>query len=377
MLPWLRDLVSAPVSESENSRTKLTKVNTDPTVNHLNDANHTNQANQDQHASYDSPDDVGTPIHKLSWHDEIPIEWLDGAFVVIVRYLTNKWKKTLALHRGQLHSLAYFFDDDILDVRAAQGLPLKYRFKLYRYGARNFDWLIRQDVKLFVSTPYLQKKYGDYGPQLLTPKQLSTYSDQTKDPTKQQPGYAVASAYKEPLKKEKRYRVFYHATASHRKEIEWLYPVMKEVLASSPNIEFEIVGDARTRSLYKNLPRTTIINPMSWEAYQQFIAQPGRDIGLAPHLDSPFNRARSYTKLFDIERAGAIAVLADNGPWAELGVRESLESMLGTNNLRKHVVVPMDTKLWVTGIMRTADIPTTPAANEQLCTNLNPPHSNY
>ena len=128
---------------------------------------------------------------------------------------------------------------------------------------------------------------------------------------------------------------------------------MKEVLESSSEIEFEIVGDARTRKLYKNLPRTTIIDPMSWEAYQRFIAQPGRDIGLAPHLDTPFNRARSYTKLFDIERAGAIAVVADKGPWADATAQADLRSALGADHLTRWLRVPMEQDRWIEVIKHT------------------------
>ena len=130
---------------------------------------------------------------------------------------------------------------------------------------------------------------------------------------------------------------------------------MKQVLETSPHIEFEIIGDAKTRSLYKNLPRTTIIDPMSWTDYQLFIALPGRDIGLAPHLDSPFNRARSYTKLFDIERAGAIAMVADTGPWTKLRAKKQSDSALNASSFSRSVLVPMNAKRWVEAIARVAE----------------------
>ena len=45
------------------------------------------------------------------------------------------------------------------------------------------------------------------------------------------------------------------------------------------------------------------------------LGRPRRHIGLVPFLPSPFNAARSYTKQFDIERAGALGVYVDCGPW--------------------------------------------------------------
>lgn len=283
-------------------------------------------------------------IQRLSWQQDIPLQWLEGACVVIVRYLTSNWRKTLLQHRNQLHSLVYFFDDDIPDIKASQGLPIKYRFKLYRYGARHFHWLKKQDARFFVSTPYLQKKYDSHNPTLLIPQQLA--SEQTS---------GIQETQTRNVTTKKNCRVFYHATASHRKEIEWLFGVMKEVLATSPMVVFEIVGDAKTRALYKNLPRTTIVDPMSWENYQQFIGIPGRNIGLAPHLDNPFNRARSYTKLFDIERAGAVGVLADAGPWANDAARKDLQSALGPDYLSRHVMVPMQQDRWVKTIKLLAE----------------------
>lgn len=292
------------------------------------------------------------PIAKLSWGQDIPDDWLDGACVVIVRYLTAQWRRTLQQNRNRLSDLVYFFDDDIPDFKASQGLPLKYRAKLYLYGARHFKWLIQQNAQLYVSTPYLQNKYQAHNPIVLTPQQITsptTHSTNTQKIIQDNAPLDPATTIK-THKIQKRCRVFYHATASHRQEIEWLYPVMKQVLETSPHVDFEIIGDAKTRSLYKNLPRTTIFDPMSWTDYQSFIALPGRDIGLAPHLDSPFNRARSYTKLFDINRAGATAILADNGPWANINKPTNIAS--DTSN--QLILVPMHKKNWVKAIQGAA-----------------------
>jgi len=330
---------------------------------------------------------------------------LDGAFVVFVRYVTHPWRKLIEQHRSKLAGLAYFFDDDIPDVKAGAGLPLKYRFKLYRHGARHFKWLLSQDATLWVSTPYLQKKYQTkhqiqeteakvmgldqasppQSPIVLTPRQLpqvapphnpqlqSQQAVSIRDgieglgqPTERDEyGQGVQEGQSGPYHQCERYeqsdrhnqnsspaskrrcRVFYHATASHRAEIEWLFPVIQEVLAKAPHIEFEIVGGVKTRKLYQKLPRTTIVSPMSWLEYQKFLIEPERrkihSIGLAPHLPTPFNAARSYTKVFDIERAGAVGILAKEGPWSQAG---------GNLDLSRHCLVPMQRDAWVEEVLR-------------------------
>ena len=78
---------------------------------------------------------------------------------------------------------------------------------------------------------------------------------------------------------------------------------------------------------------------MFWRAYQIFIAQPGRHLGLGPYIESPFNAARSYTKVFDIQRAGARGIYAEGGPW---GRHQDVEKM---------VLLPMIEQAWLEKII--------------------------
>lgn len=259
---------------------------------------------------------AGVPIDRLSWGQSLTAGLLEGTNVVLVRYLTVDWKSSIAKHRSKLSGLNYFIDDDIPDVSASRGLPLKYRIKLYCYGTRHVNWLITQGASLWVSAPYLKQKYARYQPFQIDPVQIQSPAS--------------------------RIHVFYHATASHAAEIEWLFPVMKEALAADPLLDFEIIGDKQTLERYRTLPRTTVIHPMSWETYQGFIARPGRHIGLAPFLPSPFNAARSHTKQFDIERAGAVGIYGDSGPWA---------SRIKQHADRQARLLPMQHKEWIATIL--------------------------
>lgn len=79
---------------------------------------------------------------------------------------------------------------------------------------------------------------------------------------------------------------------------------------------------------------------MKWPAYQAFIKRPGRHIGLAPLLEHPFNLARSYTKFFDIHRAGAAGIYAEAGPWQPF-IRSGKQGVLR----------PMQVSSWVGAIL--------------------------
>src|SRR5512137_2057101 len=81
---------------------------------------------------------------------------LTGAIVVFVRYVPTAWATLVESVRPQLHRLALFIDDDVLDLSASAGLPWRYRFKLARLAAWRSRWLRRNRAELWVSTAYLQ-----------------------------------------------------------------------------------------------------------------------------------------------------------------------------------------------------------------------------
>lgn len=83
---------------------------------------------------------------------------------------------------------------------------------------------------------------------------------------------------------------------------------------------------------------------MFWGVYQSFIAQPGRHLGLGPYIESPFNAARSYTKVFDIQRAGARGIYAEGGPWGRQQPSQKL------------VLLPMEQRVWVDEISNQLNI---------------------
>jgi glycosyltransferase involved in cell wall biosynthesis len=243
---------------------------------------------------------------------------LKQAVVIFVRYVPPAWAKLIEELRPQLDRLIFFMDDDVLDLHATTGMPWRYRFKLARLAAWRREWLRRQKAELWVSTPYLQQKYTHWRPQLILPAPIAKPS--------------------EPV------RVFYHGSTSHTAEINWLRPVMTEALHQDQRLFFEIVGGIEVYRLYRDLPRITIVHPMKWPAYQAFVAMPGRHIGLAPQLELPFNRARSYTKFFDITRSGAVGIYATHSACSQV-IRHGREGL----------VVKMEQQDWVEAILLLAE----------------------
>lgn len=258
----------------------------------------------------------GRRLHRCRFDEMPPSASLAGAVVVFVRYVPRQWRQRVQADRKQLAGLVFFMDDDLLDPAAWAGMPLRYRYKLYRQAARHRNWL-QQHAQLWVSTSWLQEKYAAWAPVRVNPQPL--------------PGAAGVR------------RVFYHGSASHLAEIRWLYPVIEQVQQQDPSIVFEIIGGQDTYRLYRGLPRVTVVHPMKWPAYEAFLDQPGRHIGLAPLLELPFNRARSCTKFFDITRAGAAGIYAAAGACGGF-VRPGIDGM----------VLPMRPNAWAEAILQLA-----------------------
>lgn len=237
---------------------------------------------------------------------------LAGAMVIFVRYVPSAWVKLVEAARPR--SLVFFMDDDVLDTGASAGMPWRYRYKLARLAAWRSGWLHRQDAEFWVSTHYLLQKYAAWHPRLVLPAPVQAPADLC--------------------------RMFYHGTASHEAEIRWLRPVAEEALRSDERLAFEIIGGRDVYRLFRGVPRVTVVHPMKWTAYQHFLAMQGRHIGLAPLLDLPFNRGRSYTKFFDFTSCGAVGIYSPDSVYTEVVSH-------GVNGL----IVELEPEAWVKAIL--------------------------
>ena len=292
-------------------------------------------------------------VLRCSW-DQLPAaDDLHGASVIFIRYVTSEWRALIEQTRHSLARLIYFMDDDLFDWKAAQGLTWRYRFKLLKRATWQRKWLLKMQPELWVSTPWLQQKYASLKPCLVLPTPLSLASYCIELPNHADSANVEIKQFDKVVAKKCNISakdgatdqtedcvVFYHGTGSHQAEIDWLLPVIEQVLAVNNNIRFEIIGNAKTQNLYGHLRRVTMIPQMKWPAYQDFIKQPGRHIGLAPMLDHPFNLARSYTKFFDIHRADAAGIYAERGPW---------QAFIEPG--KQGVLVPMQVASWVSAIL--------------------------
>ncbi len=248
----------------------------------------------------------------------------EGTRVVIVRYLSRPWAEALHAHGPRLAGVVYFMDDDLLDPSAWVGLPVSYHRKLLRHFAS-----VAQDIgaltsELWVSTPELGSRYAPLAAVVTPP--LPLVDDVPRADSKAARLHSDTGFV----------RMFYHGTRAHEVEIRWLRPVVAACLEARPQAHMEIIGDHVVNQLYRGLPRTTVLHPMTWPNYLAHCRTMWGHIGLVPLLDSHFNAGRSHTKVFDVARCGALGIYSASGPYASV-----------VSNGENGVLLPNDVSHWI------------------------------
>lgn len=244
--------------------------------------------------------------------------------VVIARYLPEHWIGPLKQFSRKGGRVVYFMDDDLMDPHALAGLPRRYAKKIRALALNRRAVLESMCSEFWVASSFLAQKYRDWNPAVLAPQPSSSVLEQA----------GTAS-------------VCYHGTASHQADIEWLVPLIGNLQATGPGVNFEIFGDHSVNRMFRQLPRVSIVHPMSWPNYLAFTAAVHRDIALAPLLPGPFNAGRGPTKFFDFARMGAVGIYTDVAPYRGF-ICDGVDGIL----------LPNDADLWVKTIVElVADVP--------------------
>lgn len=337
------------------------------------------------------PPRQSAPARRCGFGEVPPLQDLNGAEVIFVRYLPRAWVRTLSHPDLRLQRLALFIDDDLLDPSAWGGLPWSYRWKLFWLSGRHLGWLGRRlqrgQAELWVGSVALQRKYARYQPrlilprpiQLIQPTPLSSRPNQPETirparsqsdpilgnalrpypiaahPTRPSPQRSSVAALSRRAPLALLIQLFYHGSASHQREHAWVQQLVHKLLAADARLSLEVIADQRIAKGYLGLPRARVIRPMDWLRYREFIQRPGRHIGLAPLLPSAFNAARSYTKFFDITAAGAVGLYTRGSVYEEIVEHE-----------QDGLLLPLDPECWIAEIL---DLATDTARRERLIFN--------
>ncbi|HEY2179470.1 MAG TPA: hypothetical protein VGH15_12895 [Caulobacteraceae bacterium] len=251
-------------------------------------------------------------------------DW-QGVFLLFCRYLSDGWLRTAQAHAGELAGTGLFIDDDFEALAADKRNRWRYRWKLRRHGLHLWPKLTPRLQGLWVSTAPLAELWarrpGAPVPRLTPP--LADEEDLASTPSRPQ----------RPL-------IGLHATSSHGADQRWLGPVVREVLAADPRVDFEVVADPGRDRLWRGEPRIRVIPYRSWPAYRADTAAHGRDLLLAPLQPGPANAARAYVKRIDAARCGAALMVSDSAIF-----------QVSPGEVTLGMVAPLEASAWVKGVL--------------------------
>ncbi|WEX10243.1 hypothetical protein [Chelativorans sp. AA-79] len=186
---------------------------------------------------------------------------------------------------AQIH---YLLDDDIWAGSEDVNLPRAYRARLRRLRDGNARWLIRNAARIYVCSERLAERLGRDTATLLHPALALPPADLTHH-------------------QEEQLRLVFVGTRSHLGDLESIEPPLVRFLADHPDCVLETyLGRFAPASL--RLSNAVHHSPQSWPAYRTSLAQKRYHIALAPALPTPFNAARSRSKILEISCFGAAPV---------------------------------------------------------------------
>ncbi|MFZ4115684.1 MAG: hypothetical protein ACOYK6_03050 [Chthoniobacterales bacterium] len=222
-----------------------------------------------------------------------------GTWVIIVRHASRSWLQALQHHVGSINKVTYLQDDDIPAVFKAHELPFFYRLRTWWRYYTTRSLLAKVVSEIALSTEELAARYSDVPSTLWEP----LYPYKKKRPVNHMEISELT--------------YFYHGTITHRHEIKWLLPIIQKVQEEFPHACFELMGDISMKNIFQKIPRVRILPAMKWPNYYAYLVSVKYAVGLAPLLDTPFNRARSHTKLYQITCAGAAGIFSDIPPYSK------------------------------------------------------------
>ncbi len=240
--------------------------------------------------------------HRLVFDDQVddfdgfsPTEAIQpGTRVILVRTPSSRWQGVLRRAHSQIVDVTWLVDDDVLAARDDEWLPEEFRLKLLGNHVRfkrAFSGLID---RVWASTPQIAARFP-------------TERVEVRPPT----------VFRAPEPTRRWVTIFYHGTASHRREHAFLLPIFYAVQARCDHTLLEVSGDHALYRAFRGVPRLRVLHPMAWPDYLAHLRAGNYDIGLAPLLDTPFNRGRSGLKALQFAELGLQAVLSRRAPYCD------------------------------------------------------------
>ncbi|MCO7233466.1 glycosyltransferase [Cobetia sp. Dlab-2-AX] len=234
---------------------------------------------------------------------------LAGANLLIVRSLGERWVRLLERHRERFGRIVYLIDDDLGAVRDTPGLPETYVKRLGGLAERQPALLALVDEVVACCDSLVSQLGREHAnvslltpPLLASPIELANFA---------RPDWTIG----------------YHGTRAHRDDIAHLAPALTLVMEAHPQVRLEVMMGRHVPDALAGIDRLEAPEALPWKAFQQYQATRRIQIGLAPLLETPFNRGKSWIKFLDIAAMGGVGIYSRRAPYTEI-VEHGVDGLL-------------------------------------------------
>jgi hypothetical protein len=221
--------------------------------------------------------------------------------LVFCRYVPPLWLAWTLRHAKRLGGLGIFLDDDYGGLVLDRTVPLRYRWKVMRLGLLPWRALSGRFTHVWTGSDALAKR-------LRHPKAVAL---EPIAPAEDLGGLPATGGRPEADGSGEAMRLAFHATAVHRREHLWLAALADRLKAAVPGARLEVVADRRLAPIWREHPWVEVRPSRPWPAYRDAARRGGADLFLVPLVDARINEGRSFSKVIDAVRLGAVPLLAD------------------------------------------------------------------
>ncbi|GHE20550.1 glycosyltransferase family protein [Halomonas urumqiensis] len=230
---------------------------------------------------------------------------LVGVNLLICRTLPVGWMNWLERHRAQFGRIVYLIDDDLKAAGDDVTLPEAYQLRMANAAAHQGRLLALADQVVACSPALavrLRERHASVS--VLTPPLIVPL-----------PG---REHFTTPPDSESPWRVGYHGTRAHLADIQHISPALAQLHDVRDDVTFEVMLGTHLPDALNGLERLTAPSPLPWQAFREYQRENRLHIGLAPLLETPFNRGKSFIKFLDIAAMGAVGVYSRRSPYTDL-----------------------------------------------------------
>lgn len=225
--------------------------------------------------------------------------------IIFTSYYTDPIVAAL-LHVTEKHygtKIILDIDDNLFNIDPLN--PVWLKFGTGRYNGAYFVRKIAENAPYISTTnQYLAKRLQHSS--LVTPKTFVI------------PNYISDDYHHAPFDNQDKLVIGFFGSSAHYQDLHetGLLPALQQLMHDYKHLYVEVIGQPVDD--YLPTKRVTVRDSvMPWD-WTDFFATLNFDIGLAPLIDSPFNKAKSDIKWQEYTRAGAAVVASNVGPYATL-----------------------------------------------------------